>query len=191
MSSASSSSHVPGLISVAPSRLASRPKADLLVLESPARHRENKSAMKRDYNMRVLCYTRPRLTRGEVYPNKQKVYNKVMIQEPVHVTDLAFEQTVLQSTIPVIVDFWAPWCGPCKMVAPILDKLAKEYAGKVVVAKVNTDDNPEWASKYGIQGIPTMLFISGGKIVHRQVGALPERMLRDVVAQFMEVASQN
>ncbi len=114
-----------------------------------------------------------------------------MIEEPVHVTDAAFEQTVINSTIPVIVDFWAPWCGPCKMVAPILDKLAKELAGKVIVAKVNTDENPEWASKFGVQGIPTMLFVSGGKVVHRQVGALPERMLRDVVSQFMEVVAQN
>lgn len=112
-----------------------------------------------------------------------------MIEEPIPVTDTAFEQTVLGSPVPVIVDFWAPWCGPCKMVAPILEKLAKEYAGKLVVAKVNTDENPEWAGKYGVQGIPTMLFISGGKIVHRQVGALPERMLRDVVTQFMEVVS--
>jgi thioredoxin 1 len=77
------------------------------------------------------------------------------------------------------------------MVAPILEKLAREYAGKIIVAKVNTDDNPEWAGKYGIQGIPTMLFISSGKIVHRQVGALPERMLRDVLTQFMEVVGQN
>ncbi len=114
-----------------------------------------------------------------------------MIEEPIHVTDAAFEQTVLKSAIPVIVDFWAPWCGPCKMVAPILEKLAKELAGKVLIAKVNTDENPEWASKYGVQGIPTMLFIAGGKVVHRQVGALPERMLRDVVSQFMEVVAQN
>jgi thioredoxin 1 len=114
-----------------------------------------------------------------------------MIEEPLHVTDAAFEKTVLQSATPVIVDFWAPWCGPCKMVAPILDKIAREYAGKVVIAKVNTDDNPEWAQKYGVQGIPTMLFISGGKIVHRQVGALPERMLREAVTQFIEVAGQN
>ncbi len=113
-----------------------------------------------------------------------------MSNEPIHVTDAAFEKTVLQSPIPVIVDFWAPWCGPCKMVAPILDKLANEYAGKILVAKVNTDDNPEWMMKYGIQGIPTMLFVSSGKVVHRQVGALPERMLRDVVTQFMEVVSQ-
>jgi thioredoxin 1 len=113
-----------------------------------------------------------------------------MIEEPIHVTDDAFEKTVLQSQLPVIVDFWAPWCGPCKMVTPILDKLAKENAGKVLVAKVNTDENPEWASKYGVQGIPTMLFVAGGKIVHRQVGALPERMLRDVVTQFIEVIAQ-
>jgi len=113
-----------------------------------------------------------------------------MSNVPVHVTDEAFEQTVLQSSVPVIVDFWAPWCGPCKMVAPILDKLALEYGDKILVAKVNTDDNPEWAMKYGVQGIPTMLFVAGGKIVHRQVGAMPERMLREAVSQFMEVVAQ-
>lgn len=114
-----------------------------------------------------------------------------MIDTPIHVTDAAFEKTVLQSPTPVIVDFWAPWCGPCKMVAPILDKLAKEYAGKVIIAKVNTDENPEWAMKYGVQGIPTMLFIAGGKVIHRQVGALPERMLREALTQFLEVAANN
>ena len=110
--------------------------------------------------------------------------------EPIHVTDAEFEHSVLESPTPVIVDFWAPWCGPCKMIAPILEKLSQEYDGKIVVAKVNTDDNPEWAMKYGVQGIPTMLFVSGGKIVHRQVGALPERMLREAVSQFLEVAGQ-
>jgi thioredoxin 1 len=114
-----------------------------------------------------------------------------MPNEPIHVTDTAFEKTVLQSSIPVIVDFWAPWCNPCKMVAPTLDKLAKEYEGKILIAKVNTDENPEWMRKYGIQGIPTMLCGSNGNIVHRQVGALPERMLRDVVTQFMEVVGQS
>ena len=113
-----------------------------------------------------------------------------MISEPVNVTDAAFEKTVLQSTIPTIVDFWAPWCGPCRMVAPVLDKLAKEYAGKLLVAKVNTDDNPEWAQRYNVQGIPTMLFVANGKIIHRQIGALPEPMLRDVVSQFMEVVGE-
>ena len=113
----------------------------------------------------------------------------MMITEPIHVTDSAFEQTVLKSTIPVIVDFWAPWCAPCRAVAPVLDKLAKEYAGKLVVAKVNTDDDQEWAGKYNVQGIPTLLFVANGKIVHRQVGALPEKMLRDVVGQFLEVVN--
>jgi len=114
----------------------------------------------------------------------------MMINEPIHVTDAAFEKTVLQSPIPAIVDFWAPWCGPCKMVAPILDKLAGEYSGKLLVAKVNTDENPDWAGKFGVQGIPTMLFIANGKVIHRQVGALPEPFLRDVVSQFLDVVTQ-
>ena len=114
-----------------------------------------------------------------------------MISEPLHVTDDAFEKTVLKSEVPVIVDFWAPWCGPCRMVAPILDKLAKEYAGKMIVAKVNTDENPQWAQSFNVQGIPTMLFIAGGKVVHQQVGALPEPMLRSVLDQFLDVVNEN
>lgn len=113
-----------------------------------------------------------------------------MIDEPIHVTDAAFEKVVLKSELPVIVDFWAPWCGPCKMVAPILEKIAKEMTGKLVVAKVNTDENQEWASKYGVQGIPNILFIADGKIIHQQVGALPESMLRDVIKQFMIVVGE-
>ena len=113
-----------------------------------------------------------------------------MINEPVHVTDAAFEKVVLQSTLPVVVDFWAPWCGPCRMVGPILDKVAKESAGKLIVAKVNTDENPEWATKYNVQGIPTMLLIANGKIVHRQVGALPEPILRDIINQFLQVVQK-
>ena len=114
-----------------------------------------------------------------------------MAGEPIHITDAAFEQSVMQSPIPVIVDFWAPWCNPCKMIAPTLEKLAREQEGKLLVAKINTDDNPEWMNKFGIQGIPTLLFVAAGKVVHRQVGALPEKMLRDVVSQFLEVVSQN
>jgi thioredoxin 1 len=112
------------------------------------------------------------------------------MSEPIHVTDAAFEKSVLQNSLPVIVDFWAPWCGPCKMIAPMLDKIAREYDGRLLVAKVNTDENPEWAGKYGVQGIPTMLFLYGGKIIHRQVGALPERMLRDAVTQFLDVTEK-
>ncbi len=114
-----------------------------------------------------------------------------MTAEPIHVTDGAFEKIVMQSQVPVIVDFWAPWCNPCKMIAPTLEKLAKEQDGKLIVAKINTDENPEWMNKFGVQGIPTLLFVSGGKVVHRQVGALPERMLREVINQFMDVISQN
>jgi thioredoxin 1 len=114
----------------------------------------------------------------------------MIIDEPIHVNDDAFEKTVLNSNVPVIVDFWAPWCGPCKMIAPTLEKIAKENAGRVIVAKINTDENPEWAMKYGVQGIPTMLFVSAGKIVHRQVGALPEPILRTIVTQFLDVVSQ-
>lgn len=109
-----------------------------------------------------------------------------MISEPIHVSDALFEKTVLQSSLPVIVDFWAPWCGPCKMIAPILDRIAKDYAGKLFVAKVNTDESSEYAMKYGVQGIPTILFISQGKIVHRTQGALPEKLIRDAVDQFLE-----
>jgi thioredoxin 1 len=112
------------------------------------------------------------------------------MSDPIHVTDAAFEKTVLQNSLPVIIDFWAPWCGPCKMIAPMLKNISQEFDGKLIVAKVNTDENPEWASKYGVQGIPTLLFVYGGKILHRQVGALPERILRDAVTQFIEVATE-
>lgn len=108
-----------------------------------------------------------------------------MTGEPIHVTDEAFERVVLQSSTPTIVDFWAPWCGPCRMVGPILDKLAAEYEGKLVVAKVNTDEQPKWAMQFGVQGIPTMLLVADGKVVHRQVGALPEPYLRSMVEEFL------
>ncbi|MBL8089561.1 MAG: thioredoxin [Anaerolineales bacterium] len=113
------------------------------------------------------------------------------MSEPIHISDAEFEKVVMQSDVPVIVDFWAPWCNPCKMIAPTLDKLANEMGEKIVIAKVNTDDHAEWMQKFGIQGIPTLLFVSGGKVVHRQVGALPEKMLRDVVNQFLSVVGQN
>jgi thioredoxin 1 len=114
-----------------------------------------------------------------------------MTNKPVHVTDAEFEETVLKSSLPVIVDFWAEWCGPCKAVAPMLDKIANDYAGKLIVAKVDTDNSPDWASRYGVQGIPTMLFIAGGKELHRQVGVLPERSLRSAVDQFLAVAVES
>jgi thioredoxin 1 len=113
-----------------------------------------------------------------------------MNTQPIHVTDAEFENVVLKSELPVVVDFWAPWCGPCRMVAPILDKIANDLAGKLVIAKVNTDENPKYAMEYGVQGIPTMLFIYNGEIVHEQVGALPEPMLRKLMDQFLTAVSQ-
>jgi thioredoxin 1 len=112
-----------------------------------------------------------------------------MHSEPINVTDEAFESSIVQSELPVVVDFWAPWCGPCKMVSPILEKFAKEYAGKLIVAKINTDENPQWAGQFGVQGIPTILFFSQGKVVHQQVGAVPEPYLRDMVDTFLETVS--
>ena len=109
----------------------------------------------------------------------------MIVGEPVNVTDEAFEKAVMQSAVPVIVDFWAPWCGPCRMVSPILEKFANEYQGRLIVAKVNTDDNPQWAGQFDVRGIPTMLFVAGGQIVHKQVGALPEPYLRDIVEEFL------
>ncbi len=113
-----------------------------------------------------------------------------MITEPVKVTDAAFEKVVLKSNLPVIVDFWAPWCGPCRMVAPALEKIAKERAGKLVVAKVNTDEDAQWAIHFGVQGIPTMLFVVNGEVIHQQVGALPEKVLNNLVDQFLKVTEQ-
>ena len=109
------------------------------------------------------------------------------MNEPIHVTDDAFENVVLKSPVPVIVDFWAPWCGPCRQIAPALEKIAKDYEGKVIVAKVNTDENPQWAGQFEVSGIPTLLFVADGKLVHTQVGAVPHGYLRQIVDKFLEV----
>jgi len=89
-------------------------------------------------------------------------------------TDAAFDVDVLNSSEPVLVDFWAPWCGPCRAMAPTVDALAAEYAGKVKVGKMNTDDNPSTPMRYGIRGIPTLLLFKGGQVVEQRVGAVPK-----------------
>ena len=108
--------------------------------------------------------------------------------KPIHITDQEFQAQVLDSTLPVVVDFWAPWCGPCRMIAPVLESVASEYDGQLVVVKVNTDEDPEWAMRYGVQGIPTLLFVAGGKIVDRQVGAGPAPLLKAKVERLVKAS---
>lgn len=100
----------------------------------------------------------------------------------VHVTDASFEEEVLKSDLPVLVDFWAAWCGPCKMIAPILDDIAKEYSGRVKVCKVDVDANGDTPAKFGIRGIPTLILFKNGSAEATKVGALSKTQLNDFIA---------
>ncbi len=108
-----------------------------------------------------------------------------MFEEPIHVTDATYEQAVLKSELPVIVDFWAPWCGPCKMLGPLLDQAAKKFAGKLIVAKINIDDDSDTASDLGVQSIPTLLFVKNGEIVNRTVGSMPGAQLENLILDLI------
>ncbi|NEP17707.1 MAG: thioredoxin [Leptolyngbya sp. SIO4C1] len=101
------------------------------------------------------------------------------------VTDSTFKQEVLESELPVLVDFWAPWCGPCRMVAPVVDEIAEQYDGQVKVVKVNTDDNPSVASQYGIRSIPTLMIFKGGQRVDMVVGAVPKTTLANTLEKYI------
>ncbi|MGC1307474.1 MAG: thioredoxin [Phormidesmis sp.] len=101
------------------------------------------------------------------------------------VTDSTFKQEVLENEAPVLVDFWAPWCGPCRMVAPVVDEISEQYDGKVKVVKVNTDENPSVASQYGIRSIPTLMIFKGGQRVDMVVGAVPKTTLANTLEKYL------
>ena len=100
-----------------------------------------------------------------------------MSENILQLTDATFEQDVIRSTDPVLVDYWAEWCGPCKMIAPILEEIASEYSGRIKVAKLNIDDNPQTPPKYGIRGIPTLMLFKNGNVEATKVGALSKSQL--------------
>jgi len=104
-----------------------------------------------------------------------------MSDKIVQLTDDTFEQEVLNSDIPVLVDFWAEWCGPCKMIAPILDELAEEYDGRLKIAKLNIDENQATAPKYGVRGIPTLILVKNGNVEAQQVGAVSKSQLASFI----------
>ncbi|KPQ31461.1 MULTISPECIES: thioredoxin [Sodalinema] len=101
------------------------------------------------------------------------------------VSDASFKNDVLESELPVLVDFWAPWCGPCRMVGPVVEEIAQQYEGKVKVVKLNTDDNPEVASKYGIRSIPTLMIFKDGQRVDMVVGAVPKTTLANTLEKYL------
>ncbi len=102
------------------------------------------------------------------------------------VTDESFENDVLGSTVPVLVDFWAPWCGPCRMVAPVVDEIAEQYEGQIKVVKLNTDENPSVASQYGIRSIPTLMIFKDGQRVDMVVGAVPKTTLATTLEKYLQ-----
>src|SRR4030066_3015 len=106
-----------------------------------------------------------------------------MAENIINVTDSNFESMVLQSDIPVMVDFWASWCAPCRAIAPIVEEMSNEYAGKVRVAKMNVDENPATPGKYGVRGIPTLILFKGGKVLDQLVGAVPKGQIKDLIGK--------
>jgi len=108
-----------------------------------------------------------------------------MSEHILHVSDDSFESEVLKSTVPVLVDFWAEWCGPCKMIAPVLEEIAADFSDKLTVAKLNIDENPQTPQKFNIRSIPTLLLFSGGSVAAQQVGAVNKAQLKSFLDQHL------
>lgn len=104
-----------------------------------------------------------------------------MSEAILHVTDSDFDETVLKSSTPILVDYWAEWCGPCKMIAPVLDEIAEEFSGRLRIAKVNIDENPNTPQHYGVRGIPTLMLFKDGEVEATKVGALTKSQLSDFI----------
>ena len=111
------------------------------------------------------------------------------MNEPININEGSFERAVVQSPVPVLVDFWAPWCGPCKMLAPVLDEIARESAGRFRIAKVNTDEDPALMQRFNIRGIPTLLFFSGGEMRHQIVGVTGKKAIVDKLESLVSPAA--
>jgi thioredoxin 1 len=195
---------VPGEINQALIDLAAREAGQLLVAKINARenpqaaHHFNVSqtpvlvGMKQSGEVTRVSQPRPQDVKRHAEfmlgraPRPEPAVENGQAARPLHITDAAFEQEVLRSEMPVLVDFWAPWCGPCHMVAPVLDKLAREYAGRLKVVKVNVDENTHYAGLFSVQGIPTLLLVRDGRVVNRLVGAQPEPILRAQVERLLK-----
>ncbi len=113
------------------------------------------------------------------------------MKEPININEASFERAVLQSPIPVVVDFWAPWCGPCKMITPLLDEIAKENGDRFRVTKVNIDDSPVLQERFGIRGVPTLLFFSGGQLRDQVVGAAGKKAIVEKLEKLSAQATAN
>ncbi len=136
------------------------------------------------------CHTKNRLpvARIDEHPicgKCQSVLPVTNLSRPVNVSDQSFDREVLESSLPVLVDCWAPWCGPCRSIGPIIESLAEQYRARVKIAKLNLDDNPMIGSRYAISSVPTLLLVKNGQIVDKLIGALPKEQMESAIARIL------